>query len=79
MLKIPKNPFLEQSSYKVKLFDIFQNLVFILTPLFYTQKSCRFEQYIHTIFQQKKGGRAPGAYKARFAAWLSFDSYSEDI
>ena len=27
----------------------------------------------------KKGGRAPGAYKARFPAWLSYDSYSEDI
>ena len=26
-----------------------------------------------------KGGRAPGAYKARFAVWLSQDSYSEDI
>ena len=25
------------------------------------------------------GGRAPGAYKARFSAWLSYDSYSEDI
>jgi hypothetical protein len=26
-----------------------------------------------------KGGRAPAAYKARFPAWLSYDSYSEDI
>ena len=26
-----------------------------------------------------KGGRAPAAYKARFPAWLSYDSYNEDI
>ena len=31
------------------------------------------------FFENKKGGCAPGAYKARFAAWLSDDSYSEDI
>ena len=31
------------------------------------------------IVKLGKGGRAPGAYKARFPAWLSYDSYSEDI
>ena len=30
------------------------------------------------FFENKKGRRAPGAYRARFAAWLSYDSHSEE-
>ena len=43
-------------------------------------KCCGKSQTVEYLFNQfRKGGRAPGAYKARFAAWLSYASYSEDI